>query len=545
MDGGSVPVPARRAMQFFRTITFRVLVGSCLLLFVLFVLFSYFSVRSHNNQMMAQVYESADRISDVIKNSTHHSMLLNRREDVFQIIRTIGREQGVDGIRIYNERGRIMFSTDDAEEKSVVDMRAEACYGCHDSAEPLQALTISNRARVYRGRQGDRIIALINPIRNEPACSNAECHFHPRDRHILGVLDVRMSLKEVDANISRARSQFVAYALVITLTAAFASGLFLFFTVHRPVQKLMEGTSQLGSGNLEYRLSHVSQDELGELARSFNRMSEALQQAQKENQEWSETLEKRVEQKTAELQKIHEQLLQIEKMASLGKLSATIAHELNNPLEGILNYAKLISRRLRKEPEPPESSRQALEDLELVIREVQRCGNIVKNLLLFSKRQIGEFGVADARSIVEKAVQLIQHHLKISNVTFEGDYRTSDTRLMCNENEIQQALIALMVNAVEAMPGGGNLRLTMKHNAQGDLQIILADSGIGIAREDLPNIFEPFFTTKTGGQGTGLGLSVVYGIVERHGGTISVESEPGKGSTFTLTFPMAATAQSG
>jgi two-component system NtrC family sensor kinase len=532
-------------MRLIRTLAFRVLGGSFLLLLLLFVLISYFAIRFQTNQMMAQVYESANGISDLIKNSTHYSMLLNRREDVFQIIKTIGRQQGVDGVRIYNKRGEIMFSTDKAEEKSVVNLRAEACYVCHDSTKPLQSLSIKNRARIYKGKQGDRIVGLINPIANEPGCSDAECHFHPRDRTVLGVLDVRMSLKKVDAAIHQARSQFIMYALGATLILAFASGLFLFFTVHRPVRSLMEGTRQLGSGNLEYRLPQVSQDEIGQLARSFNNMAEFLQRAQKENRDWSETLEKRVQQKSAELQDIHEQMVQIKKMASLGKLSATVAHELNNPLEGILNYAKLISKRLRKESDPPESSRQALDEIEVIIQEVQRCGDIVKNLLLFSKKQVGEFGLTPARHIVEKAVQLIQHHLKISNISFEADFRTPNTTLMCDENQIQQALIALMVNAVEAMHGGGNLKLTMTRDADGNLKIILADSGAGIAPEDLPNIFEPFFTTKTQGQGTGLGLSVVYGIVERHGGTISVESDLGKGSVFTLTFPPATTTKSG
>jgi two-component system NtrC family sensor kinase len=424
-------------------------------------------------------------------------------------------------------------------------MRTEACYSCHNSAKPLKLLPIGERTRIYTGRKGNRILGLINPIFNEQVCSNADCHFHSPDQTVLGVLDVRMSLKEVDAATTRVRRQFITYTFGITLITAFASALFLFFLVHRPVQKLMEGTRQFGSGNLDYRLLRESQDELGALAGSLNQMAESLQQAQKENQEWSETLEQRVEQKTVELKEIQDQLVQIEKMASLGKLSATIAHELNNPLAGILNYAKLIGKRLKKDPNPSEPSRQALEELELIVREVQRCGNIVKNLLLFSRKQIGESGLADVRSIVERSIQIIQHHLHISTVTFQSDYRTSDIGLMCDENEIQQALIALMINAVEAMPGGGNLKLTTRCNADGSLQIILADSGVGIAPEDLPNIFEPFFTTKTGGQGIGLGLSVAYGIVERHGGTLSVESELGKGSVFTLTFPPAALAQLG
>lgn len=524
-------------MRFFYTLTFRVLVGTCLLILAIFTLYSYMAIRFHTDRMMAQVNESADRFSNLIRQSTHYGMLLNRREDVFRIILTIGREPGVDGIRIINKRGEIMFSTEKQEEGKAVDMHAEACFGCHNQAEPLKSLPLSNRSRVYWGPTGHRSIGLINPIRNEPSCSAADCHAHPADRSVLGVLDVRMSLAKVDADIAEARKQYIFYTAGITLFIALASGLFLYVTVHLPVRRLMEGTRQISSGNLDYRLPEEGRDEVSALAGAFNEMTRSLQRARHENETWSETLEKRVEQKSVELQQIHDRILQIEKMASLGKLSATVAHELNNPLEGILNYSKLIARRLRREPNPTDGARQSLEELDLIVREVERCGNIVKNLLVFSRKQGGEFGLAQARTIVERAVQLMQHHMEIANVTLELEFLSSDTTLMCDENQIQQALVALIVNAVEAMQGGGMLRLRVERSAGGDLCLHLADTGPGIAEEDIPHLFEPFFTTKKEGQGVGLGLSVVYGIVERHGGTVSVQSEAGKGTVFTLTFP--------
>jgi two-component system NtrC family sensor kinase len=526
-------------MRVVHTLTFRVLVGSCLLLFALITLYSYLAVRFHSAQMMSQVTDSANRASDIIKQSTRYSMLLNRRDDVFQIIKTISSEPGVDGIRIYNKQGEIMFSTDKSEEGKVVDMHAEACYACHKRAEPLRSLPIDNRSRIYRGPEGHRSIGLINPIRNEAACSNADCHAHPADRTVLGVLDVRMSLATVDANIARARTRFVSYALVVTLIVTLASGLFLFVMVHRPVRKLMEGTRQISSGNLDFHLGESGEDDISALAGMFNDMTRSLKRAEMENQKWSETLEKRVEEKSLELKQVHERMLQIEKMASLGKLSATVAHELNNPLEGILNYSKLIAKRMRRDQNPGDAARSNLEEIELIIREVQRCGNIVKNLLLFSKKQVVDFGLVPFQAIVERAVLLMQHHMEISNVTFHAEFRTSDTTLVCDDNHIQQALIALIVNAVEAMPGGGSLHLTVDRDVAGNLNARLADTGAGIAAEDIPRVFEPFFTTKKEGQGVGLGLSVVYGIVERHGGTISVASDAGRGTTFTLTFPSA------
>ena len=432
-------------IRFFHTLNFRVLVGAFVILLTLFAFYSYFTVRFHSEQLMAYVVASANRMSDVIKNSTHYSMLLNRKEDVYQIITMIGQEPGVEGIRIYNKRGKIMFSTNKAEEKTVVDMHAEACFACHDQERPLESLPISNRARIYSDPAGHRILGLINPIRNEPACSDAVCHAHPAGRTMLGVLDVRMSLRQVDETIAQAQSKMIAYAILAVAVLALITGWFFFYTIHRPIKRLIVGTEQISSGNLDYQLSITSRDEIGQFARSFNEMTKSLKKAEEENIRWSQTLENRVREKTNELKLIHEQILQIEKMASLGKLSATVAHELNNPLEAILTYAKLIAKRIKKEGTLSDPQRKMLEDVEFIAQETQRCGNIVKNLLLFSKKQVGEFGLVPVKQIVEKATQLVHHHFKISNVRFSTSYSTEDAKLVCDENQIQQALIALFV----------------------------------------------------------------------------------------------------
>ncbi len=532
-------------MPSLQTLTVRALIGSFLLLIVLFSLYTYIAVIFHTDQMMAQVLDSATRISDIIKKSTRYSMLLGRNSDAYEIMKTIGEEPGVEGIRIYNKVGVIIFSTNKAEEGTRVDTKEEQCTVCHASGTPLQSVPTKDRFRYFSpATQQHRALGLINPIRNEPACSNGSCHAHPSDKTVLGVLDVRMSLEKVDADIKEARQRFALYAVIGTAIVMIASGLYLFATVHRPVKRLREGTRQISMGNLDFRIPLASKDEIGALALAFNEMTQSLQKAQQENRLWSQTLEKRVEEKTAELKRIHDQILQIEKMASLGKLSATVAHELNNPLEGILNYTKLISRRLKKAEATPATT-AALEDLELIISEVQRCGNIVKNMLLFSKRQVGEFGMVPVATIVDKAVRLMQHHFKISNVSFRAEIADPDATLLCDENQIEQALVALFVNAAEAMPQGGDLKLTVGEDASGGIRMEIADTGAGIAAEDLPHLFEPFFTTKKEGKGVGLGLSVVYGILERHEGTVSVQSEPGRGTSFALTFPPAAMHRSG
>ena len=529
-------------MRWFETLKGRLLLGSFLLL-ILFGIYSYFSVRFYTDQMMSEVMQSANRISDVIKSSTHYSMLQNRKDDVYEIITTLGRQPGIEGIRIYNKRGEITFSTEKSEQGSVVDLKAEACYGCHDRARPLESVPAGSRMRIYKVADGRRILGLINPIRNEAQCSSAGCHSHPTERTVLGVLDVRMSLEKIDAAIAESQLQMIVVAFVLFIIVGTGSFLFLSFTVLRPVKRLIDGTNAVSSGDLEHEIPIYTKDEIGVLAHSFNAMTQSLQREQKENRNWAMTLEERVRDKTTELQKVHQQIMRIEKMASLGKLAATVAHELNNPLEGILTYAKLIGRRLNRIEQKLPEVQQTIEDTELIRRETERCGTIVKNLLLFSKKQVGEFALVPVRHIIEKSEQLVKHHFQISDVQFEMILPSDELLLLCDENQIEQAMVALFVNAVEAMPGGGKLIVEVQQGrAKSDVRILVKDSGLGIAQEDLPHVFEPFYSTKKNGQGVGLGLSVVYGILERHGGRISIQSEPGKGTTFIMEFSQTETS---
>ena len=260
-------------MRWFETLKGRLLLGSFLLL-ILFGIYSYFSVRFYTDQMMAEVIQSANRISDVIKSSTHYSMLQNRKDDVYEIIRTLGRQPGIDGIRIYNKRGEITFSTEKSEQGSVVDLKAEACYGCHNGPQPLDSVPAGSRMRIYKVADGHRLVGLINPIRNEAQCSNAGCHSHPTERTVLGVLDVRMSLDKVDTAIAESQLQMIAVAFVLFFVVGAGSYLFLSLTVLRPVKRLIDGTNAVSSGDLEHEILIHTKDEVGVLAHSFNAMTQ-------------------------------------------------------------------------------------------------------------------------------------------------------------------------------------------------------------------------------------------------------------------------------
>ena len=528
-----------------RTLSFKLFVLLVGLLTILFAIYMYTTISNQSDQMMDMVVHNANSTTDLIRSSIHYSMMMHRKEDAYRIIEQIGGEREVRDIRLYNKEGVITYSTDPDEIKKEVGLEADACVICHDVTPPIHAIPYDSRWRIIsdekRPEEVTRILELTTPIENEESCYDVGCHPSPDDVTILGVLDVMISLETVDANIADAQRQMIISAIVLIAVISAIFGFVILFSVRRPVKKLVSATHEVAAGNLDYEIEYDTSDELGDLARSFNIMTRELKEAHREITEWSDTLEEKVKQKTEALKKAQSQLVQIEKMASLGKLSASVAHELNNPLEGILTYAKLIAKRLRNREELSEIMQEMLEDVELIINETERSGNIVKNLLLFSRKHVGDFETVPIKQVVDKAARLVQHHLKISKVELITEYPDEDTGLYCNANQVQQALIALFVNAAEAMPDGGELKVKVeKQNENGDIVIRISDTGMGIAKEDIPHIFEPFFTRKKEGKGVGLGLSIVYGIIERHGGSITVESELGVGTTFIITLPATA-----
>jgi two-component system, NtrC family, sensor kinase len=314
--------------------------------------------------------------------------------------------------------------------------------------------------------------------------------------------------------------------------------LIVYRAVHLPALALRRGTERLGQGDLSVEIDLNRSDELGLLARSFNHMARSLRDADAELRDWSRTLEDRVQQKTRELEHVNAQLIQVEKTASLGRMAATVAHELNNPLSGILTHAKLTARRLAALlPEGPDRQR-ALNTLELIRSEAMRCGNIVRDLLTYARQGSAELQPTALHQLVERALQLVAHHLELRGVETVRELTLADDRVTCDPEQVVQALIALLINAVEAMGEGGRLVVRTADGPAPDLvRLSVTDTGVGIPPEVQPHIFDPFFSTKDETKGVGLGLAVVYGIVQRHEGRIDVASSPGHGTTFTITLP--------
>jgi two-component system, NtrC family, sensor kinase len=506
---------------------------------VVFGILGYLNIRLHREHLEQSTLLSAERVSDVIKRSTTYYMLRNDREGLYQVMSTIGDEPGMVRVRIFDKEGRISYSTDPNEVNHIVDKRAEACYACHSQSQPLAKPNRPDRFRIYRDNKGERVLGIITPLENQPACSNAECHAHPASQQVLGVLDTNISLAKADTQLAQSSDRMLAYTAGGMIFVGVLSWLFVWWEVGRPIKALKKGTERLARGDLGYQLEAQSRDEVGELAHSFNDMSRQLRSANQEVMAWNKTLEDRVEEKTRELQRAHEHVLHSEKMASIGKMAAVVAHEINNPLSGILTYAKLLHKWVDRGRVEDEKRQEALQCLDLIAGESRRCGDLVKNLLTFSRTAPMNAEPTDLSLVIDRCLRLVQHQLELGGVQLHRDQAESAPKVHCDPAQIEQVLLALVMNAVDAMPHGGNLWLqTRVRENQKEMEIEVRDDGMGIPAEILPQIFEPFLTTKETNHGVGLGLAISHSIIECHGGQITVQSEVSKGTCFRITLPL-------
>jgi histidine kinase len=790
-------------------------VGTILLLSI--GTFTYFNIYDLREQLLTRLKVRGNRFSETVQRSTRFGMLLNDREHVLKIVEALGSQEGIARIRIFSKKGVIMYSSWPQEVGSAMTKQDSACNACHGTSQPLEKLSLSQRARLEKGTGPKHALSIIAPIPNEPSCSTAACHAHAPAERKLGLLEVTMSLVPLDDEVRRNIVKTVLFdlALFAFITAVVVA--YILFFVNRPIKQLLLGTRRIGSGTRREPIPIRSDDEIGNLAKAFNEMSEritaytqdlekmvgdrtedfrkseekyrlifqgsqngilliditgslsdinlagikllgfaskreALQKAHAnhlflDRSEWPTllreiqqagvirevethlrvlnrpplevllsgnvlkdaeskvigyvlllkditeskraerallkekktvegilegspiatfvldrdhrvthwnracelltgkkkeamigtrsqwqafykeerplmadcilqkdlallqqyygdkelkesslipkayeaedffsglgqdgrrifflsapitdpegeiqgaitTLQDVTEQRQAEalirrniqeiaraydeLKSTQEQLIQSARLASLGKLAATIAHEINNPLAGVLNYIKLLIKFFQKDTIPSERMDDIRGFLAIMERETARCGGIVKNLLSFSRPSVVRKEPAFVNDIIEQALGILTHKIEISGAQLRKNLAPDLPPVTCDGKQIQQALMNIIINGVEAMPQGGTLTITSRRLPEEKMiEVEIRDTGIGIPKEHLDTLFEPFFSTKAEGKGVGLGLSVSYGIINKHNGVIKVESEPGRGTAFQIQLPYA------
>lgn len=595
--------------------------------------YSVFAIKSQQTVLLSEVERHGNRLSEALKKSMRFEMLANNRESIHNMINTIGEEPSIREVRIFNKMGEIIYSVEASDIGRMVNMQEESCYACHAEDEPLQRLSMNERTRIFKKESEEyRVLGIINPIYNEPSCYEADCHAHYSSQTVLGVLDITVDLSEVDKEIAKSEINMLIFAIISIVGISFIIVFFIRMWVVKPVSNLVTATKNVAAGNLQYTIEKVHDDEIGMLASSFNNMTNKLAEARM-------------------------QLFQSDKMASLGRLAAGVAHEINNPLTGVLTYSSFLLKRTQDNPE-------IQEDLKVIVRETKRSREIVKSLLDFARQSVPKKNKADINEIIDRAYNVVENQLNMNKVKFEKNFQENLPKVIVDSNQMQQVFINLIVNASDAIGAkGGTIKVSTKqidlspygvlqikkaecskrhslideqykidglpsikilirqddkekilhlnsiygkkdhenhfpintqkdfsiecptcnvslkdenekcpecgspiykidtpgqgvlkgcinkncywqvwpeveaHGRRAFIEIIIEDNGSGIPKENLSKIFDPFFSTK-GQKGTGLGLAVIWGIIDNHDGSIKVESEINVGTKFIIRLPL-------
>ncbi len=488
----------------------RVTIAVSLVVVIMSGFFGTLVIHSYQRCALRQTEQNAQLISETIKSATRHAMMLNQSSHVNEIIAEIDRQPGIGDIRLFNKDGVVVYSPNSAALGTVADKSSDVCRNCHSGVDPIQHLTMPQQTRVFDTPDGETYLGVINPVYNAPSCSTTDCHPPVSEQAVLGVLDVTFSLEKSKANLQTNLEKAGVLLVGAIIGIAFVIWLSLRYLVRRPVNYLLRATEAVSHGDLTYRLEGQHRDEIGRLAESFNEMTQSLQDAKA-------------------------QILRSNKLASLGRLAAGVAHEINNPLTGVLSFSSLL---LKNAPEGTDEH----EDLETIVRETKRCRTIVRGLLDFSRQVQPRKTRACFNTAVRRALEIVKNQLLVNKASVNMDLEEELPEVLADSEQLVQLVLNLVVNASDAMAGQSDAVINVKTRlirAEGQdvAEVTVCDNGPGIPADIIEKVFDPFFSTK-GNLGTGLGLSVVWGIVDEHGGTITVDSPPGAGACFTIRMPI-------
>ena len=631
--------------MWYRSLGFQLICTVSAIAILVIGVYATVSISTQRNQLIHQVIQSTSLVSDTIKRSMRYDMLKYQPERLHRAIDTIGGQEGIEKVRIFNYLGEIIYSSQRKEMGAMVDKSSEQCYACHAREKPFERLTTSARSRIFETAAGHRVLGMINPIYNESDCYSASCHVHPQEQKVLGVLDIDVSLADVDRVIISSKKKMSLFAVVAILAISLTIGLFIQRFVSRPVKHLLGGTERVAAGDLATPLEISSANEIGTLARSFDQMTQRLQGSEQElkaseekyrslfdndpnpifvfdrstfqiidaniratekygyskeellqmsfrdlgDPEDAEKIRSSVVEACISLPKVRHrkkdgsimhvdihscprvhlgedviianiadisdsiqaeaQLIQASKMATLGEMSAGVAHELNQPLNAIRIGSDLLKKMVERGMilEPDLTGRVSRE----IGSQVERAANIINHLREFGRKsQPDELEKVLVNKPIRDVFTVLGQQLKLKQIKVNLDLDESLSPVYGVSNRLEQVFINLVMNArdaIEEMLEKGSQKeregiLTIRtYQEKGRVVAIVRDNGIGMSERIKEKIFEPFFTTKDVGRGTGLGLSISYGIVKDYEGTIEVESMPGSGTIFRITFPAITT----
>ncbi len=490
------------------------------------------TIRTEKKNSMADALSYTSAFAELMRKSLRYDMLTARREDIQETLEFFRTSESIEGVRILDHSGRIFYSSAREEVGRSIEKTSLSCTGCHTSDDsPPQALLLKDRWAIYEKPDGTRAMTFAEPIYNEPDCYTAACHTHTSEQKVLGILLTDFSLQAIDNRINNQIAAISFYIILMVAVIAAVLSLILWRIVLKPLTSLTIGMHRVGSGDMEQKVNIISDDEIGRAATTFNSMTEELKVARKRMEKWTQSLEEEVTKKTREIKWTQDKLIQAEKLASLGRLTADIAHEIRNPLSALGGFG----RRLQKSV----TEKKQKEYAEIIVSEADRLEHVLSDVLTFSRDARFHFQKIAVNEIIDKSVNLFREICRELSIAIEVIYET-DLPVLIEKDQVEQAANNLISNAIDAMPDGGTLTITIQKEQANEITYVavhISDTGEGIPEEMLPLIFEPFYTTKKIGHGTGLGLSISRKIVEEHGGFIQATKRTEDGLTVSMYFP--------
>jgi len=486
------------------------------------LLLGYFFITYERKVMIKNMINYAVSSTELIKRGIHYGMLTGQNEVIQQNIDFISAEKSINFVRVYNPDGTIVYASNRKE----LGRRPYA-------PEAFRKLIESRETSGLTTSGDDKILRYAVPIYNEPRCFTSQCHYHEKDKKVLGLLESAFASSEVDYILQQNRITTLLLIGLFVFGISVFLCVILYHFVSKPVALLEAGMKRIAKGELDAPIEIKTRDEMGLLANTFNSMTTDLKRYRENMENWTRSLEAEVKKKTNEIMRAQEELLNAEKLASLGRMAAGVAHELNSPLTGVVTFAHLMKSRTSPE------DKQSQEDLQVIIDQANRCSRIIKGLLGFSRRAGFEMVEISVNDLLDNTISLVRNQARFHNIRFDIRLAPSLPLILADPNQLQQVFLNLIINAADAMNEKGVITISTRvlRTDADVLEIEITDNGPGIPEDMVGRIFEPFFTTKPVGKGTGLGLSVSYGIVKRHGGDIIVKSAPGQGASLFIRIP--------
>jgi two-component system, NtrC family, sensor kinase len=504
------------------TISLFTILGTSLALFT--------SIRAEKKSAMTDALAYITSFSDLMRKSIHHDMMKVSPDDIQKTLEFFGTSESIENVRILDHSGRVSYASHPDEIGDVVLKNSTYCAGCHSNiSDSSPTLTSDKRWSISRNQDSTRTLTFAEPIYNDPDCNNAACHSHSDKNRVLGVLLTDFSLQSIDSRIEKQAGRVSLFIIMVVMIIGVILSLILWKIVLNPLNSLAGSMQRVSSGDMSQKVPIQANDEIGRLATTFNSMTSELTVARERMEEWTETLEEEVEKKTSEIRETHHKLIEAEKMAALGRLTADIAHEIRNPLTALGGFG----RRLQK----CATTKNQMKYAEIIVSESERLEQVLKDVLTFSRSVRIQFEKDTINTVVANSLALYKDICQEHAITLDIQLHT-ELPVLLQKDQVEQAINNLLTNAVDAMPQGGTLTLTtelMPANNINYVAVHVKDTGVGINHDKLPLVFEPFFTTKKIGQGTGLGLSICKKIVEEHGGFIKATN--GTGLTISMFFP--------